>query len=144
MTEPSWWTSARVDELRARWNAGESGRDIWLAMGAPSRNAVVGKANRLGLLNNTDKKRPPGPRVKRLRGPGRPRTRPPTPVKPPPMLTTGSTPRLIWQLAAGDCRMPIAGSGLETLFCAAPALPKQSYCAFHDRMAHALYTPRRQ
>jgi len=53
MAVDRWWTDERVDELKARWQAGETGREIQFNMGARSRNAVIGKANRLGLWRAT-------------------------------------------------------------------------------------------
>ena len=42
------WTSAKIQELTTRWNAGESSAAIGRAMGM-TKNKVVGKAHRLGL-----------------------------------------------------------------------------------------------
>ena len=44
-----WWNEARVAELRIRWANNETGSQIMHAMGAPSRNVIVGKAYRLKL-----------------------------------------------------------------------------------------------
>lgn len=42
------WPDARVEELKTRWNAGESMGDIAAALGT-TRNAIIGKSNRLNL-----------------------------------------------------------------------------------------------
>lgn len=42
------WPDARVEELKARWHAGESMRQIAAALGT-TRNAIIGKSNRLNL-----------------------------------------------------------------------------------------------
>lgn len=44
------WTDIRVTELKRRWKRGESAGVIAKELGAGSRNAVIGKLHRLGLL----------------------------------------------------------------------------------------------
>jgi hypothetical protein len=48
-TERSSWTAKQVEMLRRLWMAGESAADIGRIIGGVSRNAVIGKAGRLGL-----------------------------------------------------------------------------------------------
>ena len=45
----NYWTKAKVDKLSKLWGQGVSARDIANKLGNVSRNAVIGKANRLGL-----------------------------------------------------------------------------------------------
>ena len=45
----NYWTKKKVDKLTKLWDKGVSARDIALKLGDVSRNAVIGKANRLGL-----------------------------------------------------------------------------------------------
>ncbi|MGI9461907.1 MAG: GcrA family cell cycle regulator [Alphaproteobacteria bacterium] len=47
MTFP--WTNEKESELRSLWQKGYSARQIADMMGGVSRNAVIGKAHRLGL-----------------------------------------------------------------------------------------------
>lgn len=42
------WTEERIDELKRRWDAGETCSAIGHTMGV-SRNAIIGKVHRLGL-----------------------------------------------------------------------------------------------
>lgn len=44
----SGWTEARDNMLRKLWNAGKTGKQIAILMGL-TRNAVIGRAHRLGL-----------------------------------------------------------------------------------------------
>ena len=43
------WTAERVDLLKELWGEGQSARQIAKALGEVTRNAVIGKAHRLGL-----------------------------------------------------------------------------------------------
>jgi GcrA cell cycle regulator len=43
------WTPARVAMLTGMWNEGKSGKEIADRLGYVTRNAVIGKAHRLGL-----------------------------------------------------------------------------------------------
>ena len=45
----NYWTKQKVDRLTKLWEKGVSARDISEKLGNISRNAVIGKANRLGL-----------------------------------------------------------------------------------------------
>ena len=43
------WTQIEVDALRRLWSEGKAGAEIARTIGRVSRNAVIGKAKRLGL-----------------------------------------------------------------------------------------------
>ncbi|MBB3346956.1 MULTISPECIES: GcrA family cell cycle regulator [unclassified Sphingomonas] len=43
------WTDERIDTLKTMWEAGQTASQIAEALGGVSRNAVIGKAHRLGL-----------------------------------------------------------------------------------------------
>ncbi|MBN8806702.1 MAG: GcrA cell cycle regulator [Sphingomonas sp.] len=43
------WTDERIDSLKKMWEAGQTASQIAEALGGVSRNAVIGKAHRLGL-----------------------------------------------------------------------------------------------
>src|ERR1700710_1492795 len=43
------WTDERIDTLRKMWEAGATASQIAEELGGVSRNAVIGKAHRLGL-----------------------------------------------------------------------------------------------
>ena len=45
----NYWTKNKVDKLSNMWAKGVSAREIANKLGNVSRNAVIGKANRLGL-----------------------------------------------------------------------------------------------
>src|SRR5688572_8183327 len=43
------WTDERIDRLKAMWTKGATASQIAEELGGVSRNAVIGKAHRLGL-----------------------------------------------------------------------------------------------
>ncbi|MDF7775087.1 GcrA family cell cycle regulator, partial [Sphingomonas sp. AOB5] len=43
------WTDERIDTLKKMWNSGLTATQIAEELGGVSRNAVIGKAHRLGL-----------------------------------------------------------------------------------------------
>ena len=45
----NYWTKRKVEKLSKLWGQGVSAREIAEKLGDVSRNAVIGKANRLGL-----------------------------------------------------------------------------------------------
>lgn len=61
------WTDERIDQLKAMWEKGMTASQIADELGGVSRNAVIGKAHRLGLqsrpspvkANDAPKKAPP-------------------------------------------------------------------------------------
>ncbi|KTT71108.1 GcrA family cell cycle regulator, partial [Sphingomonas endophytica] len=43
------WTDERISTLKTMWEGGQTASQIAEALGGVSRNAVIGKAHRLGL-----------------------------------------------------------------------------------------------
>jgi len=144
---PPVWTEKRVELLKALWHAGQlSAAGIANELGV-SRNAVIGKAHRIGLVarNTRPQSAPRKPRLSRA-------TRPPAwmSVLTPPLLQgspeaaidmapddTEPTPRIVPLIAltADDCRWP-SGEGATLTFCGHPICAGK-YCGFHYRKAHA-------
>ena len=61
-TRNSGWTDERIGLLTEMWLAGKSSGDIALALGGVTRNACIGKINRLGLMGRGGESlRPPAP-----------------------------------------------------------------------------------
>lgn len=52
------WTEERVAKLKKLWTEGRNGTSIAMELGGVSRNAVIGKAHRLGLARHRDANRP--------------------------------------------------------------------------------------
>ncbi len=54
----NYWTKSKVDRLSSMWAKGVPARQISEKLGNISRNAVIGKANRLGLSKKLKEKEP--------------------------------------------------------------------------------------
>ncbi|OAF17305.1 hypothetical protein AYJ54_37195 [Bradyrhizobium centrolobii] len=150
--EPGSWPSEHSDALRDYFLKGmsyaEIGREINARFGtAYTRNAVVGRARRLGLAAPARMKSPsivpafPGepclfpPRPPALQSwsvPPKSAMKLAAPVK---LRCVGIKPRLIslLELAPGDCRYPYGGDkdGEEITFCGHPRTSGSSYCTPH-------------
>jgi GcrA cell cycle regulator len=55
------WTDERIETLKTMWEAGQTASQIAEALGEVSRNAVIGKAHRLGLQSRPSPVRPNEP-----------------------------------------------------------------------------------
>ena len=58
------WTDDRIEHLKTMWEAGQTASQIADALGGVSRNAVIGKAHRLGLQARPSPVRPNEPEAK--------------------------------------------------------------------------------
>jgi GcrA cell cycle regulator len=76
------WTEPRVSALKTYWLAGFSAAEIAARLGETTRNAVIGKAHRLGIAKAQPRRSGPAPRA--VRALARPCGRPinTTPVAP--------------------------------------------------------------
>jgi GcrA cell cycle regulator len=150
--ESSNWASAHCDALRDYFLKGmsyaEIGREINVRFGtAYTRNAVIGRAKRMGLVLPQRVKSPPivpslpngprsiGPRRAALAKAGQLPNAALERAEPVKLRCVGIQPRLIslLELAPGDCRYPYGGDkdGEEITFCGHPRRPGSSYCAPH-------------
>ncbi len=109
------WTPERIAELQKLWQEGLSTAEIGRQLGI-SKNAVVGKAHRLGLSSR--------PSPIRRNGKGE---------------SPKSKPRLVTleDLTAGMCRWPFGDPGDEDFhFCGKKAVQGKPYCADHAAKAY--------
>jgi GcrA cell cycle regulator len=108
------WTDESVEILRTMWLEGRSAREIGDRLGM-TRNAVIGKANRLGLSHKS-KTTPPRPAV-------------PTEVKNRAMSPLDLNERM--------CRWPIGHPGdADFHFCGSSRIPGRPYCEDHCAVAY--------
>jgi GcrA cell cycle regulator len=126
------WTDELTALLMRLWSEGFSASQIADQIKGPhlSRNAIIGKANRLRLPARAPPKRSirPGrkPRIKIFE---------PKPKPQPPAVPSVPTMRqlTLLELEPLQCRWPI-GVG-KSLFCGADAEKGEVYCLFHRRLA---------
>lgn len=140
------WTAERVRTLERLWLDGRSAAEIARSLtGGVTRNAVIGKAHRLGLakrrspgVNRSGRAvRAPGPRDRRP-GPmiiGRSRT-PPAPVVTVARLVELPGLATVLTVGAHACRWP-SGDPVDAGFalCGRPAT-RGAYCALHAGVAY--------
>jgi len=152
------WTEQAVETLRRLALEGRSAAWIAAALGAPSRSAVIGKANRIGIkLNGGTHSAPIGeaPSSQRLpaeiswgRAGSRARSRVPAVSR-----ERRRTDRWIFATAeVGDmrriglaeigeveCRWPLGDPAQEDFaYCGLPVVRGHAYCAGHCRLAYRL------
>lgn len=143
------WTPDLMDLLRKYWAEGKSASTIARLLGnGITRNAVIGKASRLGLA-----RRAPSPVNRAPRGPriGKPSLAVAASngsIPPPLRLVLSEPPSdkrcTIFDLSAKTCRWPI-GHPKEPDFCFCGHAPREGspYCEYHARRAYQTVAERR-
>jgi GcrA cell cycle regulator len=141
------WTRERVEQLRSLTEAGLSCAQIARKLGV-SRNAVIGKLNRLGISRGRTPAaaRPPAPPSMAAR-PRRPNilaqrqilravyAEAPAPAADAAIAGGGRCSLL--DLAKGKCRWPLSDPGASDFsFCGNAAVAGLPYCAGHARLAY--------
>lgn len=113
------WTEERTQELTILWGNGASVVDIAAQLQC-SRNAVIGKADRLGLPQHANYKRTDHPHQS-----SRPE---------PPRVASYDQPHIValLQLTHNMCRFPID----DGRYCGELTDGRRSYCGKHYRLAH--------
>ncbi len=99
------WTDERIDTLKTMWEAGQTASQIAEALGGVSRNAVIGKAHRLGLQSRPSPVKPNEPAATPVPVPAAPEPEPVVaapPAPPPPAPTPTPAPEPV--IAAADVR----------------------------------------
>ncbi len=135
------WNSARVDLLKQLWADGLPANQIAAKLGEVTRNAVIGKAHRLGLAGRKTTSRTPRPRrTSPLRNRttvlrARPFSSTPDRLPPAPAALMLS----VSQLADATCHWPIGDPRAPGFgFCGNRTAPghHQPYCAAHQVAGH--------
>jgi GcrA cell cycle regulator len=143
------WTNKRVELLRKRWADGYSASEIAAELGGVTRNAVIGKAHRLGLAPRATRHRA-GPRRRVLPRGGCRWSRPVVADgQKSPMVALARRPHIVQpeadrlaayvgllDLRTGMCRWPIRDPKSGNIrFCGCQAARLSPYCAVHSRLA---------
>jgi GcrA cell cycle regulator len=155
------WTDEATDMARTLWLDGVSASQIAKRLGR-TRNAVIGKMGRMGLVTKGGAVRqaPAAPKVIAPKEPPRPKPRPalqaralpaiaiakPEPRSPSFASVGAETPRILAELERGMCRFPLDDPGPgqmeHTLFCADGVAGEDArYCAHH---AGVCFQPRKE
>jgi GcrA cell cycle regulator len=148
------WNDERVEQLKALWGQGSSASQIAKILGGVTRNAVIGKAHRLGLSGSAKPAQPrPEPRrepheasTRSSHGAGSteratPRLVIPASPPPPPIEELEVPPEhervSLLKLNEKMCKWPIGNPGDATFrFCGHQAHPGLPYCASHGARAY--------
>ena len=81
------WTEERIDRLKAMWNEGKTASQIADELGGVSRNAVIGKAHRLGLESRPSPVKPGEDKAQPAAAAAEPPRKPEPAAKPQPAET---------------------------------------------------------
>jgi GcrA cell cycle regulator len=158
---PMPWTDDRIAILRKLWNEGHSASIIAGNLGEFSRNAVIGKARRLGLASRRDSPvlrrnaRKPALFAARSRSPKarlppflprRRRAQEGQQAKPALKIEASARPIAepscannvtIEGLTRLTCRWPLGDPKTSSFrYCGGPSKPDCSYCAYHAEIAY--------
>jgi hypothetical protein len=135
------WSAEMVARLREWWPI-KSASQIAKAFGCLTRNAVIGKANRLRLPH----KKASGGKKKPQRAVSGPRLRPPVfyvPTLPPPVIELDFLGLTIDEIRSDECHYPHGGEGAVITFCGQLVEHGSSYCPFHRKLCCHEIAPRR-
>ena len=137
------WTDDRIAQLQKLWDQGLSASQIAAELGeGVTRNAVIGKAHRLGLKSRPSPVKTDQPKAKapaKSENPAPAKAKPaPKPAAPKSKLVT------LLDLTERVCKWPIGHPGDEDFhFCGAPSEAGHPYCAKHCAEAYQAQAPRR-
>ena len=127
----STWTPERIAEVTRLWSEGLTTAEIGKLIGI-TKNAVVGKAHRLGL--------PARPSPIRRQGSGRSVVAAPRPVAKAPAKPMR---QIALSTSGACCKWPFGHPGeADFHFCGSPALVNKPYCPEHYQMAYLPARPK--
>lgn len=131
------WTDDQVEELKRLWNEGLTTGEIGKALGV-SKNAVVGKAHRLGLNSRPSPIRRTDDETEQA-APAPQKTEPKEPAKKASQKAEKHKEKLftVNDLTSSSCRWPIGDpKDADFHFCGKEAIPGKPYCPEHASVAY--------
>lgn len=141
------WNSKNVALLRSLFESGHTATQIAQKIKGATRNAIIGKQERMGLKGTKEardtlnrERAKLEQRTKVVKTPPQPKPKAPEPttavVKPRPFVPLpGSLCCSLLSLSHGQCRWPLEVDG-TTVFCGLRQAGDGPYCRDHDSMAH--------
>ncbi len=128
------WTDDRIALLKELWEKGLSASQIAGELGGVTRNAVIGKAHRMGLSSR------PSP----VKGDSAPKAARPAPTRKAAEKKPAKTRVTLLDLTERMCKWPIGHPGEPDFhFCGKPSESGVPYCADHCAQAYQAQTSRR-
>lgn len=143
------WNDERIETLRKLWERGLSASQIAEELGGVTRNAVIGKAHRLGLkARPSPVKNEPVKKAAAAEKPSVPAaaTPAPAPRKARTAAPTVQKPQRVTLLDLTDriCKWPFGHPDEDDFhFCGKPVNPGTPYCLEHCAEAYQAQLPRR-
>lgn len=146
------WTDERIAQLKAGWEGGMTASQIAEKLGEVTRNAVIGKAHRLGLEARPSPVKGADSEVVVAVAPAASTAPaatvaavPATPRPAPPKARSGKLARTtLLDLNEKVCKWPIGHPGeTEFHFCGKPSQAGFPYCTEHCLLAYQAQLPRR-
>ncbi len=130
------WTDENFEKAKRLRADGLSAAQITKAIGAPSRNATIGKFHRAGIFTPRAPSAPKNtePKAEARRGNPYPIPAPIIHPEPPPGGITIMELRWPTSSKKATCRWPIGGGGVDMKYCGCEAV--EIYCRKHRKMAY--------
>ncbi len=130
------WGVHYTEVLTEMWGAGRTGGQIAAALNAQSglfvsRQAVIGKARRLGLASRM-------PQRANKSDFGFAEEKKKAKAEPIRIITVPIPDRsktiIIWDLARRHCRFPVTGEGIDIAYCGHDRMEPAPYCDYHTQI----------
>ena len=130
------WNHERIEELKKLWEAGYTASNIASELGGITRNAVIGKAHRLGLSGRM-KSKSTGSSVSIVRKRKIPTNRNSKIIELTTSVSEPMNPMTFAQIKDGLCRWPLGEpEDLDFKFCGRSSNKDKVYCSEHHELAY--------
>ena len=138
------WTHERIEELKKLWEAGYTASNIATELGGITRNAVIGKAHRLGLSGRMKSKSKVSS-VSIVRKRKMPTNRNSKIIELNTSVSEPMNPKTFAEIKDGLCRWPLGEpEDLDFKFCGRSSSDGMVYCSEHHAVAYQPLNQARQ